>query len=70
MRKRREFKRSGMAALAAASLLAGPVAAACSSGPTYDDWAATDGAAGRINLDDVQNVYSNAEIPDDVLARL
>ena len=39
-----------MAALAGVSLLAAPVAAACSSEPTYEEWAATDGAAGRINF--------------------
>ena len=47
--------------VSAGSLLAGaPVLAACgpaSSGPSYSDWAATDGAAGRINLDDVQRAF-------------
>lgn len=61
MRRRRKIKRSGMAALATAALLAGPVAAACSSGPTYDQWAATDGAAGRINLDEVQEAFKKSE---------
>jgi hypothetical protein len=45
-------------AVSAGSLLAGaPVLAACGPsdrGPSYSQWAATDGAAGRINLDDVQ----------------
>ena len=39
---------------------AAPVMAAC-GGPTYEDWAATDGAAGRINLDDVQEAFQNSE---------
>ena len=47
--------------VSAGSLLAGaPVLAACgpsSSGPSYSQWAATDGAAGRINLDDVQQAF-------------
>ena len=45
-------KRS-FAALAGTMVVAGPVLAACSPGPTYDQLAATDGAAGRINLDAV-----------------
>ena len=48
-------------AMSAGSLLAGaPVLAACGpsdSGPSYSQWAATDGAAGRINLDDVQQAF-------------
>ncbi len=47
--------------VSAGSLLAGaPVLAACgpsSTGPSYSQWAATDGAAGRINLDDVQQAF-------------
>ena len=60
MRRRRKFKRTSMAALGTAALLAGPVGAACSSGPTYEDWAATDGAAGRINLDEVQKAFKDS----------
>lgn len=52
--------RSSMAMLAGVSLLAAPVAAACDSGPTYEDWAATDGAAGRINLDEVQQAFKDS----------
>ena len=52
-------------AVTAASLLAGsPALMACSSepkGPSYSDWAATDGAAGRINLDDVQEAFKKSE---------
>ena len=60
MRRRRKFKRTSMAALGTAALLAGPVGAACSSGPTYEAWAATDGAAGRINLDEVQKAFKDS----------
>ncbi len=48
-------------AVSAGSLLAGaPVLAACGpsdSGASYSQWASTDGAAGRINLDDVQEAF-------------
>ena len=51
-------------AMSAGSALAGaPLLVACgssSSGPTYDQWAATDGAAGRINLDDVQLAFQQS----------
>ncbi len=51
-------------AMSAGSVLAGgPLLVACgdsSSGPTYDQWAATDGAAGRINLDDVQLAFQES----------
>ena len=51
-------------AMSAGSVLAGaPLLVACgpsSSGPTYDQWAATDGAAGRINLDDVQLAFQQS----------
>ena len=51
-------------AVSAGSLLAGaPLLAACgssSSGPSYSQWATTDGAAGRINLDDVQVAFQES----------
>ncbi len=53
-------KRS-FAALAGTMVVAGPVLAACSSGPTYDQWAATDGAAGRINLEAVQDAFKKSK---------
>ena len=59
-----------MAALATAALLAGPVAAACSPGPTYEDWAATDGAAGRINLDEVQDAFKKSDSATDFEKRV
>ena len=39
---------------------AGPLLAAC-GGPSYEAWAATDGAAGRINLDDVQQAFKDSK---------
>ena len=39
---------------------AGPLIAACGE-PSYEDWAATDGAAGRINLDDVQQAFKDSD---------
>ena len=51
-------------AMSAGGVLAGaPLLVACgpsSSGSTYDQWAATDGAAGRINLDDVQLAFQES----------
>ena len=38
-----------------------PLLAACGGGPSYEDWAATDGAAGRINLDDVQAAFKDSK---------
>ena len=52
--------RTGVRTLAGALVVTAPVIAACSSGPTYDQWAATDGAAGRINLDDVQEAFKKS----------
>ena len=56
-----------MAGLAVAT---GPTIAACSSGPSYDEWATTDGAAGRINLDDVQNAFKQSKSPTDFEQRV
>ena len=44
---------------------AAPLIAACGGEPTYDDWAATDGAAGRINLDDVQQAFKDSKSATD-----
>ena len=57
----RKLRRRTLAALAGGVLAAGPAIAACSAGPTYDQWAATDGAAGRINLDAVQDAYKESK---------
>ena len=55
------FGRLGMRTLAGTIVATVPVAAACSQGPTYDQWAATDGAAGKINLDDVQAAFKKSK---------
>ena len=48
-------------ALFAGGVVAGsPLIAAC-GGPSYESWAATDGAAGRINLDDVQEAFKDSK---------
>ena len=59
-----------MAALAGAALLAAPVAAACGAGPTYEQWASTDGAAGRINLDEVQQAFEQSQSATDFEERV
>ena len=58
---RKKLGKRGFAALAGTMVVAAPVAAACSTGPTYDEWAATDGAAGRINLDEVQEAFKDSK---------
>ncbi len=57
-------------ALAGTMVAGGPVMAACSSGPTYDQWASTDGAAGRMNLDDVQEAFRNSKSATDFEQRV
>ena len=52
--------RLGTALSLSGIVAAAPLIAAC-GGPSYEDWAATDGAAGRINLDDVQEAFKNSE---------
>ena len=51
----------GRAVFSGGIIATAPLIAACSSGPSYDDWAATDGAAGRINLDDVQQAFKESK---------
>ena len=58
-------------AIFAGSMVVGsPLLAACSSGPSYDTWAATDGAAGRINLDDVQEAFKDSKSATDFEERV
>ena len=59
----RKIGRRGFAVLAGTMVVAGPVAAACAPGPAFDEWAATDGAAGRINLDEVQDAFKSSDSP-------
>ena len=65
-----KMTRLGSRAAAGALIAAGPFVAACSSGPSYDEWAATDGAAGRINLDDVQKAFEDSESATDFEKRV
>lgn len=51
-------------------ITAAPLIAACSSGPSYEDWAVTDGAAGRINLDDVQKAFKDSKSASDFETRV
>ena len=71
MLQKKRTRKTTFALLAGASLIAGPAIAACgSSGPSYEEWAATDGAAGRINLDEVQQAFKDAESPTDFEKRV
>ena len=58
------MRKLGIRTTVGVAVAAAPVAAACSSGPSYDDWAATDGAAGRINLDEVQTFKGAKSVSD------
>ena len=55
----RKFK-LGTALSLGGIVAAAPLIAAC-GGASYEDWAATDGAAGRINLDDVQEAFKDSK---------
>ena len=57
----RRLKSRGFAAFAGTMVVAGPVLSACAGEPSYEEWAATDGAAGRINLDDVQDAFKKSD---------
>ena len=65
---RRPF-RLGTALSLGGIVAAGPLIAAC-GGPSYEDWAATDGAAGRINLDDVQQAFKDSDNATDFERRV
>ena len=56
-----KIRKLSMAILSGGLVAGSPLIAACSSGPSYEDWAATDGAAGRINLDDVQGAFKSSK---------
>ena len=46
--------------MAGGIIATGPLVAACAGGLSAEEWAATDGAAGRINLDDVQDAFKRS----------
>ena len=62
--------RVGVRVMAGALVAGGPAAAACNLGPTYDEWAATDGAAGRINLEEVQEAFKGSDSASDFERRV
>jgi len=66
----RNSRKLGRAITLGGMVAAAPLIGACSSGPTYDDWAATDGAAGRINLDDVQQAFKDSKSPSEFERRV
>ena len=57
----RRLRKRSIAALAGTMIVGGPVLAACAPGATYDAWAATDGAPGRINLAAVQDAFQASD---------
>ena len=67
----RRAGRLGPSVFAGAVITTAPLLAACGGGgPSYDEWAATDGAAGRINLDDVQDAFKRSESPTEFERRV
>ena len=65
-----KFRRLSTAIFTGTMVAGAPLLAACGSGPSYDEWAATDGAAGRINLDDVQEAFKNSQSPTEFERRV
>ena len=65
-----KLRRLGTRTVAGALVASAPVIAACSTGPTYEQWAETDGAAGRINLDEVQEAFKKSESPTEFEKRV
>ena len=47
--------------LGSAIMVAGPVMAGCSTGVSADEWAATEGAIGRINMEAVQEAFEKSK---------
>ena len=56
--------------LGAGMVVAGPVIAGCSSGPSADDWAATEGAIGRINMEEVEEAFKKSKTVEQFEKRL
>jgi hypothetical protein len=64
-------KRMGMTLLLGSSMLvAGPVLAGCTTGVTADDWAATEGAIGRINMEEVEEAFKESQTVEQFEKRL
>lgn len=65
-----KLKRLGTRSLVGLAVATGPTLAACSTGPSYEEWAETDGAAGRINLDAVQEAFKASKSATDFEKRV
>ena len=64
-------KRMGMSLiLGSAMMVAGPVIAGCSTGVSADEWATTEGAIGRINMDAVQEAFEKSTSVEEFEKRL
>ena len=64
-------KRLSMSLLLGSSMMvAGPVIAGCSSGVSADQWAATEGAIGRINMEEVEEAFKKSQTVEDFEKRL
>ena len=56
--------------LGASMVVAGPVLAGCSRGASADDWAATEGAIGRINMEEVEEAFKKSKTVEQFEKRL
>ncbi len=56
--------------LGAGMVVAGPVITGCATGVTADDWAATEGAMGRINMDEVEQAFKKSQTVEQFEKRL
>ena len=64
-------KKLGKLGIASAGMIVtGPLLAACATGLSAEEWAATDGAAGRINLDEVQDAFKRSDSATDFEQRV
>ena len=64
-------KRMGMSLVLGSSMMvAGPVIAGCSSGVSADQWAATEGAIGRINMEEVEEAFKKSQTVEEFEKRL
>ena len=67
----RRLSKLGMAVFSGGIVTTAPLLAACGGGgPSFDEWAATDGAAGRINLDEVQEAFKRSDSATDFERRV
>ncbi len=64
-------KRMSMSLLLGSSMMvAGPVIAGCATGVSADDWAATEGAIGRINMEEVEEAFKKSQTVEEFEKRL